>query len=260
LHYYRTGHGDKPPVVLLHGFSDNGLNWTPIAKALEADYDVVMPDTRGHGLSGGSEMGDYSQEAMAADIADVIRVLNLQKVRLLGHSMGGSIASRVAAEYPELVHSVVLEDPAIFIRPPKRSEEGEKEQLHPFTHWIYRVKAQTREERIAAVREEHPRWSEEELGPWADSKDQLNLDVLKSRPRRTDPFADPFEILQRITCPILLITGDIELGAITTPQVVEKAVSVWHDGQVLHIAGASHNIRRDEYEQYIAAVKKFFEQ
>ena len=47
LHYYRTGHGDKPPLVLVHGFSDNGLCWTPVARDLEAEYDVIMPDMRG---------------------------------------------------------------------------------------------------------------------------------------------------------------------------------------------------------------------
>src|SRR3954451_3929160 len=41
LHYTRTG-GDKPPLVLAHGFSDDGLCWTPVAEALEADYDIVM--------------------------------------------------------------------------------------------------------------------------------------------------------------------------------------------------------------------------
>ena len=50
LHYTRTG-GDKPPVVLAHGFSDDGLCWTPVAKLLEADYDVIMVDARGHGRS-----------------------------------------------------------------------------------------------------------------------------------------------------------------------------------------------------------------
>ena len=48
MHYYRTG-GDKPAMVLVHGFSDSGLCWTPVAKALAADYDVIMIDARGHG-------------------------------------------------------------------------------------------------------------------------------------------------------------------------------------------------------------------
>jgi pimeloyl-ACP methyl ester carboxylesterase len=50
IHYTRTG-GQKPPVLLLHGVQVNGLTWLGTAKALEATYDVVMPDFRGHGLS-----------------------------------------------------------------------------------------------------------------------------------------------------------------------------------------------------------------
>ena len=54
IHYTRTG-SDKPAVVLLHGFQVNGLNWLRTAQALESTYDVVMPDFRGHGKSGGVE-------------------------------------------------------------------------------------------------------------------------------------------------------------------------------------------------------------
>jgi len=50
LHYLRT-RGAKPPVVLLHGLMGNGACWTPLARALEDEFDVVMPDARGHGGS-----------------------------------------------------------------------------------------------------------------------------------------------------------------------------------------------------------------
>jgi len=50
IHYLRTG-GNKPPVVLLHGLMTNGTCWSPLARTLEKDYDVVMPDARGHGNS-----------------------------------------------------------------------------------------------------------------------------------------------------------------------------------------------------------------
>src|SRR5882672_8468662 len=50
IHYSRTG-GDKPALVLSHGATDSGLCWTRVARALEADYDVILPDARGHGLS-----------------------------------------------------------------------------------------------------------------------------------------------------------------------------------------------------------------
>jgi pimeloyl-ACP methyl ester carboxylesterase len=50
LHYTRTG-GARPPLVLAHGFSDDGLCWSPVARELEDAYDIVMVDARCHGRS-----------------------------------------------------------------------------------------------------------------------------------------------------------------------------------------------------------------
>ncbi len=59
VHYLRTG-GQKPPVVLLHGLMTNGACWAPVAQALAENYDVVMPDARGHGNSSAPDQGyDY---------------------------------------------------------------------------------------------------------------------------------------------------------------------------------------------------------
>jgi N-formylmaleamate deformylase len=63
VHYLRTG-GDKLPVVLLHGLSGSGACWTPLARDLANDYDVVMPDARGHGKSSTPE-GGYRYEDLA---------------------------------------------------------------------------------------------------------------------------------------------------------------------------------------------------
>ena len=65
LHYNRTG-GDKPPLVLSHGITDNGLCWTPLACVLEKEYDVIMYDKRGHGLSDAPD-GGYNYRQLAAD-------------------------------------------------------------------------------------------------------------------------------------------------------------------------------------------------
>src|SRR5437899_12400196 len=100
MHYYRTG-GDKHPLVLAHGATDSGLCWTPVARALEADYDVIMPDARGHGLSDAPESG-YDHETRAADLASFIEALKLERPVVGGHSMGASQTLRFAAAYPDM--------------------------------------------------------------------------------------------------------------------------------------------------------------
>src|SRR6185437_12680183 len=67
-HYYRTSAGgEKPSLLLLHGFSENGLCWSRVARALEDDYDLILLDARGHGRSDLPATG-YSQETLTADV------------------------------------------------------------------------------------------------------------------------------------------------------------------------------------------------
>ncbi len=118
LHYYRTG-GDKPSVVLSHGYSDSGLCWLRLARDLEADYDVVMYDARGHGLSEAPDEG-YTSMERADDLAGLIRALGLEKPAIMGHSMGASTTLYCAARYPGLMRAVVLEDGGIRSSEPGR--------------------------------------------------------------------------------------------------------------------------------------------
>ncbi|MEJ7654220.1 MAG: alpha/beta hydrolase [Chloroflexia bacterium] len=99
LHYTRTG-GSKPPLVLAHGVTDDGLCWTPVAQALAAEYDVVMLDARGHGLSDAPEHG-YGPAQQAGDLAGVIAALGLERPAVLGHSMGAATTLVAAGLYPD---------------------------------------------------------------------------------------------------------------------------------------------------------------
>src|SRR5690348_1012751 len=95
LHYVRTG-GAKSPVVLLHGLLGSGACWTPLARALESEFDVVMLDARGHGGSSAPDHG-YRYDDHASDVVGMIRGLDLARPVLLGHSMGGMTAAVVAS-------------------------------------------------------------------------------------------------------------------------------------------------------------------
>ena len=99
-----------PASLLIHGFTDNGLCWSRVARQLEANYDILMLDSRGHGLSDKPEKG-YSGNDLAADVAGVVNALNLEPVIILGHSVGAITAATVASKYPELVCGLMLEDP-----------------------------------------------------------------------------------------------------------------------------------------------------
>ncbi|MCX7681340.1 MAG: alpha/beta fold hydrolase, partial [Anaerolineae bacterium] len=256
IHYYRTGR-DRPPLVLAHGFSDNGLCWTPVARALEWEYDIIMYDARGHGLSEATEDG-YTDMDRAADLAGLIQALGLHKPAIIGHSMGASTAALTAALYPELVGKLVLEDPPWRddLWPDLAPEEAERRFEEERTRIIER-KALSREALIARCRQECPTWDEAELGPWAESKRQLSPNVLKGFLQKPVPWR---EVVMKISCPTLLITADPALGALVTPEVAAEISSLNPCISVAHIGGAGHSVRREAFEEYIGVVRAFLKQ
>ncbi len=99
-HCTRTG-GARPPLVLAHGFSEDGLCWFSAAQVLAARYDLALPDARGHGQSDAPEQALGALE-QAADVAAVITGLGLQRPIVLGHSMGAITTLTLAGPYPDL--------------------------------------------------------------------------------------------------------------------------------------------------------------
>jgi N-formylmaleamate deformylase len=249
IHYYRTG-GDKPPLVLNHGATDNGLCWTRLARALEADYDVIMPDARGHGLSGAPASGYTSQER-AADLAGLIEALRLDRPAVGGHSMGAGTTFRLAADYPGLLRCAILEDPGW------RPANPPPDAGHPnrMRQWMEEMRPMGRDAIIARGRLQNPTWDESEFGPWADAKLQVSPSFLDRPAFQNEP---PWqELLPRITCPVLLVTADPEKGAIVTPESAEEATRLNPRVKVVRLPGAGHNIRREQFEGFLEATRAF---
>ncbi|MBN1876096.1 MAG: alpha/beta hydrolase [Anaerolineae bacterium] len=256
FHYWRTGKGDKPALVLCHGFSDNGLCWTPVARALENDYDVLMVDARGHGLSDAPETG-YTTEDRVDDLAAFIKALALDKPAVLGHSMGGATASFAAAKYPDLIGKVLLEDPGWWDEDNPHQTMNEEERMAFLEEQkanLIAQKAKSRAALIAGCRANSPTWSDAELGPWAISKQQLSPNVLSVYGQARPPWR---EIARKIQCSALLITADVDKGGIVTPKMAQEAPEINPKIHVVHIEGAGHNVRREAFQAYMAAVKEF---
>jgi N-formylmaleamate deformylase len=254
IHYHRSDGDNKPSILLLHGITDSGLCWSRVAHDLEGNYDVIMTDARDHGHSGTSTTS-FSIALLADDAAAVIGALNLEKPYLFGHSMGAITAATVAATYPDLVRAIVLEDPPL--RDKSLFQTNVEQQDEQAWQWLFDLRALPREERITRGFAMNPTWVKEEIIPWADSKAEFNIDILEPA-LAAFPNAAPWrEIISRIECPILLITGDPELHAIVTPDVAQEATRLWKHGEMVHIRGAGHNIHRDRYDETMAEFRAF---
>src|SRR5688500_6926002 len=109
LHYTRTG-GAKPPLVLAHGVTDDGLCWTPVAVPLAAGNALMLVDAGGHGGAEAPGRG-YGLIGQAADLAVLIGALGLRPPAPLGHSMGAATALVLAGHQPEAPGALLLEAP-----------------------------------------------------------------------------------------------------------------------------------------------------
>ncbi len=252
LHYHRTG-GNKPVLVLAHGITDNGLCWTRLASALEDQFDLVMVDARGHGLSYKPERG-YSARDHADDLAGLIQALDLHQPAVVGHSMGGTTAATLAVTYPDRVSRLVLEDPAWF---PREEEIDEEEDIRHTREWseaIVRRKALSVEEIMAKVRQDNPFWVAEEFPVFAQAKLQVSPAVTQFNLAPAKPW---WEIVPALLCPVLLLTGDTARGAAITPEMAQEISSLNPRVQVVRLAGAGHNVRREQFDDYVRHMREF---
>lgn len=250
MHYTRTG-GDKPVFLLLHGFSDDGLCWTPIAQQLESDYDIIMLDARGHGRSDAPESG-YGHDQHAADVAGFITGMHLNKPLVMGHSMGAVTTLALTGMYPDLPGAIVLEDPPPFWE--QHAAGLQTERRKGMGQWIIDLKRLTRDEMIESNRKSSPTWPEAERGPWADSKLRLSFNVMNGFGAAG---LDMHAAVQNIRCPALLITADTALGAITNAAQADELKALMPQLQLANIAGAGHSIHREQAGPFLQCVKEF---
>src|SRR5579859_205737 len=113
--YSEGGQGE--PVVLLHGFGASADSWYRFAKPLTKRYHVIAPDQPGWGASTRIESASYGYPAQVDRLHQFLSALGLKRVHLVGHSMGGFIASAYAARYPVEVITLGLIAPHGMVEP-----------------------------------------------------------------------------------------------------------------------------------------------
>ncbi len=105
VNYVEAGSG--PVLLLIHGMAGNIGNWQKVIEPLARHHTVLAPDLPGHGASAPGA-GDYSVEAFAAGLRDLLIVLGHERATLVGHSLGGGIAMQFAYQFPEITERLVL--------------------------------------------------------------------------------------------------------------------------------------------------------
>lgn len=126
VNYEVTGSGD--PLVLIHGAGDNLRAWYGQAPEFSKQYSVITPDIRGHGETVVTD-GDYSLGASVEDVYQLIKSLGLDRVAVLGYSMGGGIVVDLTLKHPEVVRALVISNSGGGLGPqPTEEQQREREQ------------------------------------------------------------------------------------------------------------------------------------
>lgn len=248
LHYREMGTGQ--PMVILHGLFGNSDNWQTHAKKLADYYRVILVDQRNHGHSQWSE--DFSYELMAEDLFELFQDLNLKKVLLIGHSMGGKTAIRFAQHHSELIEKLIVIDIGIKEYPMHHTEilKG----LHTID--LNRVSSRGEAESILSrsiesngVRQfllKNLYWIEKGKLAW-----RMNIPVLEREMKNILSPMPKYEILT----PTLFIRG--ALSNYILDEDIEDLEEVFPDMLLVTINNAGHWVHAEAPSEFLDQVLSF---
>jgi pimeloyl-ACP methyl ester carboxylesterase len=253
IHYYYHIDGNKPTMFFLHGFMDNGLCYNRVAEQFLDRFNVILPDARGHGQTSDPPKGASFKE-MLEDLIDLCNHLKLDKIYIQGHSMGGAQAALFSAEYPERVHAVILEDPAII------SSKMSKIMMSIFGFFLifvpHKKTPASIEKYIKRSKFMNKKWAEQDQLVWAQAQQEFETHYAYKNALMIKNVPNGKNVLPKITAPILLLTSE---SGIVKQSTVKELLVIKPEMTWEYIAGAGHNIRREQFEHEIDAIKKFLD-
>jgi pimeloyl-ACP methyl ester carboxylesterase len=258
IHYTRTG-GQKPPVLLFHGVQASGLTWLRTAKALEATYDVVMPDFRGHGRSSRLD-NDIPADTLVNDMISLIGALELDRPSVVGHSMGADIAGRLAAACP--ARALALVDPALrnFAAAMPMNDNTLPPWMQPIVEAMQALKAQPHAERMLTglrlLPPGSPVMEEADYVSFIDAQAQFDLAFFRSATTMGYLFEAP-ELIAQIACPVLLLTARPMMPGMDNAAGVAAFEKNWRAGEHVHFADSGHFIQFEQFDRFVAVLTRF---
>jgi pimeloyl-ACP methyl ester carboxylesterase len=246
--------GDPPPTLLLHGIGNYGRYWDFFADAVAGRLRLVATDARGHGESGRPADG-YAPREFVADAIAVLDALAIDRALVVGHSMGGTHAIRLAAAHPDRVARLVIVDAGP--EPlPGGAERARRLSLQRPEQFL------NADEALAYVRRTSPGYAEEvyanrmrwlfreEQGGlvWRSSHDALTRVMTGAR------HGDLWDAFRAIRCPVLVVRGT--RSNVLSADVAQRMILTLANGHLIEL-DAGHNVALDRPRELADAVVAF---
>jgi 3-oxoadipate enol-lactonase len=252
VYYEDAGRGF--PLLFLHGLTFDTRMWRSQVAALSGKYRCVSIDFRGHGQSTAPD-GEYTLEAMAEDVYQVMRHLGLEQAHVAGISMGGMVAMRLALAHPDVVRSLVLLGTSAS---PEQAERAHRYEM------MARVMTEQGPEAIMQgvipifFSQAFIGGQPQKLEAFKEQFRSLNPQEVYRATLAVTRRRDISEDIKSIRVPTLIIVGEQDL---TEPVSEAESIQRQIAGSRLEkIAGAGHMTPLEQPERVTALIEKFLSQ
>lgn len=261
FHFLEWGDPAKPPVLLLHGGNQSAHSWDLVSLHLADRWHVYALDQRGHGDSEWTRDSDYSSSAMGLDAAAFIDAMGLERLTVIGHSMGGQNAMRLTLSHPERVTALVLVDIGPEVSPLGaqviRRFVTETREFDDIDHFVARVqeydpyRPRTHIERTVKYnllqRADGKFISKHDHGP--------RLKATGEHRERGDRFT--LDDVRDLPMPVLLIRGAD--SNILDDEAARRFADALPNGRLATVERAGHNVHGQNTPGFLEALIPFLE-
>lgn len=267
LHYARTNNGDAPPLLCLHGVTRGWQSFLPLIPTLALRWQVYATDHRGHGKSGCAER--YLTIDYVADAVKFLREEIKRPTIIYGHSLGAMVAASVAAEVPDLVRAIILEDPPFHTM----GERIESYVMYPYFVVLESLASNGMTipqlvEQLGAIEINTPNGK----APLSTVRDASALRFTAKCLQQLDPAVmtpiargewlrgyDLINIFRRIHCPTLVMQADASAGGMLIDEDAALIEQIVTDVTRVKVSGIGHQIHTAAPDVALRIVLGFLE-
>ncbi len=257
------------PMLLLHGFGNEAHVWDDFAPVVAPHYRVIAMDHRGHGDSDRDPQGRYGYDALVRDAEAVAEELAIDRLVLVGHSMGGRTAIRFAARNAERMAGLVIVDAGpdldwrgvMKIRDDAARSPDSFASVKEYESGLARALPMAPPEVLARLARHGVRQREDgrfvsKLDPFFRQGVSRPLSEAEMATASRDEAGDLWEALEKIPCPTLVVRGAASdvLSPETADRMVEEALP---DGTLTVVPQSAHAVMAENPRGFNEAVAAF---
>jgi len=261
------------PMVFLHGYGNDAHVWDEIVPCVMPHYRTLAISLRGHGDSDWGEHPGYSHAELAADLSHALEALEIERLVLVGHSLGGRVAMHFAGAHPERMAGLVIADsgPEMDARGSFKIRDEVRSQMRrsdpsfaspdEYLRTLVRQYPAAKPSTLEALSRHWTRQRED--GRFVLKQDLRRPEAPSERPdaatlreRARGASRELWDALAKVACPTLVIRGAASdvLSADVADRMVEDVLA---RGQLAVIPAAGHSVMLDNPDAFVGALSDF---